>query len=114
LKPTVNYSETFELLDIRVGTIVAAEVFTKARNPSYKILIDFGAEIGTKRSSAQITTHYNPDDLNGRKIVAIVNFPPRNIAGFMSEVLILGIYDQDSNVVLLNPDKELPDGSIIG
>lgn len=114
MKPLVEFSETFHLLDIRVGTILSCVDFTRAKNPSYKLEIDFGTEIGVKRSSAQITEHYTMLELVGRKIIAIINFPPRNIAGFMSEVLVLGVYDDKHAVVLLNPDRELANGSIIG
>ena len=114
MKETVNYQETFELLDIRSGTVIGCEHFKKSRNPSYKLVIDFGAEIGHKNSSAQITAHYTEESMVGRQVVAIINFPPRNIAGFMSEVLILGVYDENKEVILLKPERQLPNGSIIG
>jgi len=114
MKPFVDYHTSFDLLDIRVGTIVKAEPFPRAKKPSYRLEIDFGPELGIRRSSAQITAHYAIEDLKGRQIIAVVNFPSRNIAGFLSEVLVLGVYDTDQNVVLLTPDKPLPDGSVIG
>ena len=103
----------FEKIDIRVGTVVDAQAFAKARKPAYKLWIDFGS-LGTKRSSAQITEHYKPEVLIGRQVVAVVNFAPRQIADFISECLVLGIYAEDNSVVLLNPDKQLPNGSKIG
>lgn len=114
MKPTIPYDQSFELLDIRVGTILSAKQFEKAKKPSYKIEIDFGSAIGIKKSSAQLTQHYKPEELEGRQIIAVVNFPPRNIAGYISEVLILGIYDQNNDVVLLKPDMSVPNGALIG
>ncbi|MCU0405276.1 MAG: tRNA-binding protein [Chitinophagaceae bacterium] len=103
----------FEKIDIRVGTVLDARLFDKARKPAYKLWIDFGP-LGQKKSSAQITRHYEPEDLIGRQVVAVVNFPPKQIADFISECLVLGIYSEDNSVVLLNPDKTLPNGSKIG
>jgi tRNA-binding protein len=103
----------FEKIDIRVGTVLDARLFDKARKPAYKLWIDFGP-LGQKKSSAQITRHYQPEDLIGRQVVAVVNFPPKQIADFISECLVLGIYAEDNSVVLLNPDKTLPNGSKIG
>lgn len=103
----------FEKIDIRVGTVLDARLFDKARKPAYKLWIDFGP-LGQKKSSAQITRHYQPEDLIGRQVVAVVNFPPKQIADFISECLVLGIYSEDNSVVLLNPDKTLPNGSKIG
>jgi tRNA-binding protein len=100
----------FEALDIRVGTIVAAEPFPEARKPSIKLRIDFGGEIGVKRSSAQITRYYRVEDLMGRQVLAVVNFPPRQIGKFMSEVLTLGVPDGEGEVVMIRPDFAVPDG----
>ncbi len=100
----------FERVDIRVGTIVAAEPFPEARKPAIKLRIDFGATIGVKKSSAQITKHYNIDELVGRQVAAVVNFPPRQIGPFMSEVLTLGFPDGEGSVVMIAPDKPVPNG----
>lgn len=102
--------DDFERIDIRVGTIVEVEPFPEARKPALKLTIDFGSEIGTKRSSAQVTVHYRPDQLIGRQVCAVVNFPPRRIGPFMSEVLTLGLPDQEGSVVLIRPDFKVPDG----
>ncbi len=102
--------EEFEALDIRIGTVRDAQPFPEARKPSIRLWIDFGAEIGVKQSSAQITVHYRPDTLIGRQVLAVVNFPPRRIAGFVSEVLTLGAPDAEGAVVLLRPDFAVPDG----
>ena len=96
--------DDFAKLDIRAGTIIKAEAFPKARKPDYKLTIDFGQEIGIKHSSAQITEQYTLQELNGKKVLAVVNFPPRQIADFMSEVLVLGTYSAEG-VVLITPDK---------
>jgi tRNA-binding protein len=104
-----TYAE-FEALDIRVGTIVAAEPFPEARKPAIKLRIDFGAEIGVKRSSAQITKYYGVEDLVGRQVLAVVNFPPRQIGKFMSEVLTLGVPDDEGAVVLVKPDFGVANG----
>lgn len=106
---TIAFAD-FERVDIRVGTIVEAQPFPEARKPALKLTIDFGPEIGLKRSSAQITTHYKADRLIGRQVAAIVNFPPRQIGPFMSEVLTLGFPDEDGAVVLIRPDFQVPDG----
>ena len=92
------------------GTITAVEAFPEARKPAYKLTIDFGPEIGTKRSSAQITRHYVPDELIGKQVLAVVNFPPRQIGPVRSEVLVLGLPDEDNQVVLIGPDKPVPLG----
>lgn len=106
---TIPY-DTFAQVDIRVGTIVGAEAFPEARRPAYKLTIDFGPEIGTKRSSAQLTVHYRREALIGRQVAAVVNFAPRQIGPFMSEVLVLGFPDPDGAVVLIAPDKSVANG----
>ena len=107
--PTIGFDD-FLQVDIRVGRIVEAEPFPRARKPAIRLLIDFGAEIGRKKSSAQITRHYQPDELIGRLVVAVVNFPPRQIGPMMSEVLTLGVPDEAGEVVLLRPDLDVPLG----
>jgi tRNA-binding protein len=102
--------EDFERVDIRVGTIVEAAPLEGARKPAYRLLIDFGGEIGTRKSSAQITVHYTPQDLVGRQVAAVVNFPPRQIGKFMSEVLTLGFPAADGSVVLIGPTLPVPNG----
>ena len=98
---------------MRVGVVVDAQEFPEARRPAYKLWIDFGP-LGTKRSSAQVTRHYRPADLIGRRVIAVVNFPPKQIGPFVSEVLVLGAYDEAGDVVLLRPDHEVTPGSKIG
>ena len=100
----------FERVDVRVGTIVDAQPFPEARKPAYKLTIDFGDAIGLKRSSVQITVHYKPDQLIGRQVCAVLNFPPRQIGPFISEVLTLGMPDEDGAVVLIRPDLKVPNG----
>lgn len=107
---TISYDD-FTKVDIRVGTIRAVEAFPEARKPAYKLTIDFGGEIGTKRSSAQITGYYAADALVGRQVLAVVNFPPKRIGPFTSEVLCLGLPDAESAVVLVGPDHAVPDGA---
>lgn len=110
-KPQVTW-EAFAALDIRAGTIVRAESFDKARRPAYRLWIDLGP-LGVKRSSAQITQHYTPDDLIGRQVVCVVNFPPKQIANFISEVLVLGVY-AERGVVLLSLERPVANGDIVG
>jgi tRNA-binding protein len=100
----------FEQVDIRVGTVVDAQPFPEARKPAIKLWVDFGGEIGVKQSSAQLTVHYTPDRLIGRQVLAVVNFPPRRIGGFESQILVLGLPDENGAVVLLRPDIKVPDG----
>ena len=106
--PTIGWDD-FAKVDVRVGRIVAAEAFPEARRPAVKLSVDFGA-LGVKRSSAQITKRYRCEDLVGRLVVAVVNFPPKRVAGFLSEVLVLGVMVADDDVVLLQPDQDVPLG----
>lgn len=106
---TISFDD-FMKVDIRVGCITRAEPFPEARKPAIKLWVDFGPEIGEKKSSAQITRHYTVDELPGRKVLAVVNFPPRQIGPVMSEVLVLGVPDAEGEVVLLTPDKDVPLG----
>jgi tRNA-binding protein len=103
--------DNFLRVDIRVGTVIAADPFPEARKPAFKLTIDFGPALGTRRSSAQITEHYTLDTLVGRQVAAVVNFPPRQIGKFMSQVLTLGFPDADGHVVLFTPDRPVPNGS---
>lgn len=98
----------FQKVDVRVGTVVRAEPYPEARTPAIKMWIDFGGDIGEKKTSAQVTAHYAPEELVGRQVLAVVNFPPRQIGKFMSEVLVLGLPDAQGEVVLIGPDGELP------
>lgn len=109
MSETITFAD-FERVDIRVGTIIEAEVFPEARKPAYKLKIDFGPEFGIKKSSAQITVHYQPSDLIGRQIMAVVNFPPRQIGPVRSEVLTLGFEDEAGAIVLAAVDKPIPNG----
>lgn len=105
--------EDFEKVDMRVGTIIEATIFPKARKPAYQLLIDFGA-LGSRKSSAQITTIYTTRELIGRQVIAVTNFPPKQIAGFMSECLVLGVYDEQNMVILLTPERSVSNGQKIG
>lgn len=105
--------DDFMKLDIRVGTIVSAKNFEKARKPAYQLEVDLGEELGIKRSSAQITDHYRPEELIGKQVLAVVNFPPRQIANFFSEILVLGTYSE-GGVVLIRPDKPVKNGDKLG
>ena len=105
--------DDFMKLDIRVGTIIEAKVFEKAKKPAYQLKVDLGEEIGIKKSSAQITEIYKPEDLIGKQVLAVINFPPRQIAGFMSEILVLGTYSKQG-VVLIKPDEQVENGDRLG
>jgi tRNA-binding protein len=109
---TISWSD-FEKIDIRVGTIIEAKDFAKARQPAYKLKIDFG-EIGIRQSSAQITKFYSVEQLPGQQVIAVINFPPKQIADFFSECLVLGIYDENNDVVLIQPKHSVSNGSKIG
>jgi len=104
----------FEKIDMRAGTIIEVDDFPKARKPAFKLLIDFGEELGIKKSSAQITAHYKKEDLLNRKVIAVVNFPPKQIADFTSECLVLGVYDENKDVILLQPERTVKNGMKIG
>jgi len=106
--------DDFDKVDMRTGTIIDVSDFPKARKPAYRLTIDFGPEIGVKKSSAQITAHYRKEDLLQRQIIAVVNFPPKQIADIISECLVLGVYDENKDVILLKPDKPAGNGFKIG
>ena len=105
----LGYDE-FLRVDVRVGTVVKAEAYPEARQPAIKLQVDFGADIGVKKTSAQITVHYDLESLLGRQVAAVVNFPPKQIGKFMSEVLVLGFPDENGDIVLLSPDRTIPNG----
>lgn len=110
---TITWAD-FEKVDIRVGTVIEAKEFPRAKKPAYQLTIDFGTELGTRQSSAQITKFYSTENLVGQQVVAVVNFPPKNIAGFISECLVLGVYDENKDVVLLSPKAPVTAGMKIG
>jgi tRNA-binding protein len=110
---TINWAD-FEKIEMRVGTITAVADFPKAKNPAYQLTIDFGPELGIKRSSAQITKLYQPAELIGKQVIAVVNFPVKQIANFFSECLVLGVYGTEKEVILLQPDKAVANGQKIG
>ncbi|MGI9250533.1 MAG: tRNA-binding protein [Pseudohongiellaceae bacterium] len=106
--------DDFAKVDMRAGTIVAVEDFPEARHPAYKLQVDFGPDIGIRKCSAQITNLYNKEELMGKRVVGVVNFPPKQIGPMMSECLVTGCYREDGNVVLVAPDKDVPDGAKLG
>lgn len=108
--PTISWDD-FLRVDVRVGTVLAAEPFPEARKPAYRLRVDFGPELGEKKSSAQITVHYAPDELVGRQVLAVVNFPPKQIGPMHSECLVLGLHDEDGAVVLVQPERPAPNGA---
>ena len=110
---TISWND-FEKIDIRVGTIIAVNDFPEARKPAFQLSIDFGSSIGIKKSSAQITNLYQKQDLTGKQVIAIVNFPPKQIARFISECLVLGIYNEKNEVILLQPERKVSNGQKIG
>jgi tRNA-binding protein len=110
---TISWND-FEKIDIRSGTITEVKDFPKAKKPAYQLWIDFGSELGIKRSSAQITSLYKKEDLLNRIVIAIINFPPKQIADFISECLVLGVYDENNHVILLQPDRTVKNGQRIG
>ena len=113
MKPTISWND-FEKIDIRIGIIIDAQPFEKAKNPAYKLWIDFGSKIGIRKTSAQITVLYGVEELMGKQIVAVINFPPKQIADFMSECLVLGVVGNDKEVTLLAPGKTVENGLAIG
>ena len=110
---TINWQD-FEKVELRIGTVLAAEPFPEARKPAYKLKVDFGPEIGIKQSSAQITVHYRPEELVGRQVLGVVNFPPKRIGPVVSECLICGFYREGGSVVLAVPERPVPNGAKLG
>lgn len=108
---TTGTLDAFALIDARVGTILDVQAFPEARKPAYKLMVDFGPDVGVKHSSAQITVHYTPEQLIGSQVIGVVNFPPKRIAGFVSEVLVLGLPDARGEVVLVRPDQTIANGA---
>ena len=106
--------EDFDKVDMRVGTVLEVHDFPEARKPAYKLIIDFGEELGLKKTSAQITVHYKKEELVNRQVIAVVNFPPKQVGGFFSECLVLGVYDENKDVILLNPGRPVKNGMKIG
>jgi len=109
----ISWSD-FEKVEIRAGTVIEVKDFPKARKPSYQIWIDFGADLGIRKSSAQVTNYYKKEDLLNKQIIAVVNFPPKQIADFFSECLVLGVYDENNHVILLQPERAVKNGQRIG
>lgn len=110
MSETITWDD-FEKVELKIGTIVRAEEFPEARKPAYKVWVDFGGDLGVKKSSAQITVHYKPEDLIGKQIVAVVNFPVKQIGPIKSEFLLTGFYDENGDVVVAQPEREVPNGS---
>lgn len=113
IKETISWSD-FEKIDMRIGRILSVSAFPEARKPAYKLEIDFGPEMGIKKSSAQITDYYQPEDLKGKQVMAVVNFEPKQIGPFISECLVMGVYDSNNQVILLQPERNAPLGGLIG
>ncbi|SDF41703.1 tRNA-binding protein [Limimonas halophila] len=109
-KPQIDFS-TFQEVDVRVGTVTAVDDFPEARTPAYKLWIDFGPQVGRRQTSAQLTAHYTKADLEGRQVAALINIPRKRVAGFASECLVLGFADAEGGVVLIGPDRPVPDGN---